>query len=45
MAGEDKENLPESVEPKPKRARLSLSLPKDRFSFTAEDKDLEPGKQ
>lgn len=38
---EDKENLPESVEQEPKCARLSLSLPKNRFSFTVEDKDLE----
>ena len=41
MADEDKENLPESVEPKKKRAKLSLSLPKDRFSFSVDDSDLE----
>ena len=39
MADEDKENLP--VEPQLKRAYLSLSLPKDRFSFSVDDKDLE----
>ena len=36
-----KENHPPSAEPEPKRAKLSLSLPKDRFSFSVDDKDLE----
>ena len=39
MADEDKENLP--VEWQPKCAKLSLSLPKDRFSFSVDDKNLE----
>ena len=38
---EDKENLPQSAEPEAKRAKLSLSLPKDRFSFSVDDRDLE----
>ena len=39
MADEDKENL--HVEWQPKCAKLSLSFPKDRFSFSVDDKDLE----
>ena len=39
MADKYKENLP--VERQPKCAKLSLSLPKDRFSFSVNDKDLE----
>ena len=38
---EDKENLPQSAEPEAKRAKLSLSLPKDRFSFSVDDRDME----
>ena len=38
MAGKDKENLP--VEWQPKCAKLSRSLPKDRYSFSVDDKDL-----
>ena len=38
MADEDKENLP--VEWQPKCAKLSLSLPKDWFFFSVDDKDL-----
>ena len=39
MADKDKENLP--VERQPKHAKLSLTLPKDRFSFSVDDKVLE----
>ena len=39
MADKDKENI--LVGQQPKCVKLFLSLPKDRFSFSVDDKDLE----